>query len=233
MTGRSIRAVVVADGAVPERVTLDAAWPGWSDGVSLVVAADGGARGAARLGLTIDRWVGDGDSLTEEELAEVAAAGVPIERSPVDKDESDAELAVVAAVRLGASDVTILGALGGDRIDHALANVALLAHPALVGRPARLLDAAARLRLVDAPAPDGGPVALSLEGRVGDGVSLLPLGSDVHGVTTLGLRFPLSDEDLRFGAARGLSNVRLSAAAGLTVRIGRLLVVETTATLFP
>jgi thiamine pyrophosphokinase len=231
MSDRPIRAIVVADGAVPERATLDAAWPGWGDGTLLVVAADGGARGAIRLGLTIDRWVGDGDSLTEGELAELEAAGIPIERSPVDKDESDAELAVVAAVRLGATDVTILGALGGERVDHALANIALLAHSALAGKPARLLDAAARLRLIEAPAPEGGPASLSLEGRVGDGVSLLPFGSDVRGVTTAGLRYPLDDEDLLFGAARGLSNVRVSAAARVTARIGRLLVVETPATL--
>lgn len=231
MTALPARAIVVADGAVPERGTLDAAWPGWRDGAALVVAADGGARGATRLGLAIDRWVGDGDSLSEDELAGLAAAGIPIERSPVEKDESDAELALVAAIRLGATDLTILGALGGERVDHALANIALLAHPALAGRPARLLDAAARVRLIDAPAADGGPVALSLEGRVGDGVSLLPLGSDARGITTVGLRYALGDEDLAFGASRGLSNVRVSTAAGVTVRIGRLLVVETPARL--
>lgn len=231
MTERPIRAIVVADGAVPERADLDTAWPGWADGATLVVAADGGARGAARLGLPIDRWVGDGDSLGEQELAALAARGVPVERSPVDKDESDAELAVRAALRLGATEVTILGALGGARLDHALANVALLGHPTLGRCPAQLLDVDARVRLVDAPGPDGGPVTLSLVGRAGDGISLLPLGADVHGVTTAGLRYPLAGEPLTLGSSRGLSNVRLSARATVTVDAGRLLVVETPATL--
>jgi thiamine pyrophosphokinase len=231
MTDRPIRAIVVADGAVPERAALDAAWPGWADGATLVVAADGGARGAARLGLDIDRWVGDGDSLGEEELAALEARGVPVERSPVDKDESDAELAVLAALRFGATDVTILGALGGARLDHALANVALLGHPALHGRPAQLLDVDARVRLVDAPGRDGGSVTLSLDGRGGDGISLLPFGADVRGVTTAGLRYPLAGEPLALGSSRGLSNVRLSAVAAVTVRSGRLLVIETPATL--
>ena len=42
------RAIVLADGDVAERAAFDAAWPGWSDGVAIVVAADGGARHAAR-----------------------------------------------------------------------------------------------------------------------------------------------------------------------------------------
>ena len=227
------RALVVADGAVPERAALDAAWPGWDAAIDLVVAADGGARGARRLGLRVDRWVGDGDSLDAAELDRLEAAGVPIERAATDKDESDAELAVLAALRLGADDLTILGALGGPRVDHALANVALLAHPALVGRAVRLLDAGARIALAVAPGADGGPVTVELPGRIGDLVSLLPFGGDVLGITTRGLRYPLRGEDLRAGPARGLSNVRVAAAAAVELRAGRLLVVESPATLPP
>jgi thiamine pyrophosphokinase len=226
-----LRAVVLADGTIPSRAALDDAWPGWADGVALVVAADGGARGADPLGLTIDRWVGDGDSLGGVGLAALRDRGIPIDQSPADKDESDTELAVAAAVRAGADDVTIVGALGGPRFDHALANVALLAHPALTGRAARLVDSAARISLIVAPAADGTPVRRSLAGRVRDLVSLLPFGGDVDGVTTYGLRYPLRDEPLRTGPARGLSNVREWPDARVEVQRGRLLVIETPATL--
>jgi peroxiredoxin Q/BCP len=231
--GPRTRALVVADGTVPERAALDAAWPGWADGIDLVVAADGGARGARRLGLAINLWVGDGDSLDPGDLARLEAAGIPLERAPSDKDESDTELAVLAAVRLGADDLTLLGALGGPRVDHALANLALLAHPALAGRSVRLLDAGSRVILATAPGQDGGPVTIELPGRVGDLVSLLPFGTDVAGVTTRGLRYPLLGEDLRAGPARGLSNVRVAGDAAVELRSGRLLVVESPATLPP
>ena len=122
----SAGALVVADGDVPRRAVLDAAWPGWADEVGLIVAADGGWDKAAAIGLVPDLLVGDADSLAEERFAELAAAGVPIERSPVAKDESDTELAILAALRRGATHVTVLGALGGKRFDHALANVGLL-----------------------------------------------------------------------------------------------------------
>jgi hypothetical protein len=48
--------LVLADGDAPTRTGLDRAWPGWDDGIDLVVAADGGARLAGALGLAIDAW---------------------------------------------------------------------------------------------------------------------------------------------------------------------------------
>src|SRR5262245_13615359 len=149
------QAIVLADGEVASRVEIDEAWPGWCVPDPYVVAADGGARHAAALGLAIDRWVGDGDSLGEDGLAELAAAGVPIYRSPFDKDESDTELSVRAALARRPAAVTIVGALGGPRLDHALANLALLELPELRGLDVRIVGADARVRLLVAPAPSG------------------------------------------------------------------------------
>src|SRR3954454_21877515 len=117
-------ALILADGDVPARARLDAAWPGWDGGVAPRLAADGGSRHAAALGVTLDLWVGDGDSLGDEGIAELAAARVPIERSPTEKDQTDLELAVGAALALGAGGIPIVGAMIGERVDHALANVA-------------------------------------------------------------------------------------------------------------
>jgi thiamine pyrophosphokinase len=224
-------ALILADGDGPARAELDAAWPGWDVSIGRVVAADGGARFAERLGVDIDLWVGDGDSIGADEIAALAAAGVPIERTRPDKDESDTELAIDAALRLGADGVVIVGALGGPRIDHALANVGLLAMPELTGRSAVILDGRSRVQLVRAPGPDGDPVTRALPGEIGDRVSLLPVGPGVEGVTTSGLAYPLADEPLPPGRARGLSNVRTSPDAAVTVRRGLLLIVESPATL--
>ena len=219
--------VVVADGEVPTRASLDAAWPGWADGVDLVVAADGGMARARAAGLEPAVLVGDLDSIPPDLLARTRAAGIPIRRAPADKDESDAELALLEAVRRGAVRITVLGAFGGARLDHALANVWLLAHPVLAGRDIALLDATARVSLVAAPGPGGEPATRALAGALGGLVSLLPFAGEVRGVTTRGLRYPLVDEPLAVGPARGLSNVRIGADASVTVREGRLLVVET------
>lgn len=226
--------VILADGEAPPRNLLDAAWPAWSTGVSMVIAADGGAVHAQALGLRVDRWVGDGDSISPALLASLEAAGVDILRAPEDKDETDTELALLAAIDAGAGEITIVGALGGRRIDHALANVGLLGHPALDGRPVRLYDQhAARISLVVAPDAAGQAVTRVIEGRPGDLVSLVPLGVSAAGVTTDGLRFPLEREPLILGRTRGVSNVRTGTSVRITLESGRLLVIETPANLRP
>jgi thiamine pyrophosphokinase len=222
-----VRALIVADGDVPPRRDLDAGWPGWDRDVSLVVAADGGWDRATALGLRPDLLVGDADSLDAGRFARLAAQGVEVERSLSAKDESDAELALLATLRRGAGHVTILGAMGGTRFDHALANVCLLALPEPATVEVQLLDATTRVRLLRAPAAGGGPAAMDLAGAEGDLVSLLPLGDPAEGVVTEGLLYALTGEDLRPGPARGLSNVRAARAASVSLRRGTLVVIET------
>jgi thiamine pyrophosphokinase len=234
--GRVGHALVLGDGdGATTRAGLETAWPGWADGIRLVAAADGGARLAEKLGIRLDLWVGDGDSWPEEDVRRLADAGVAVRRVPAAKDESDLELAVLAVAAFSADDrgigrITILGAIGGPRVDHELANVALLAHPALAGLDVRLLDDRTRIRLLDGHAHGGEPVSVDLHGRPGDIVSLLPLDGTVAGITTRGLAYPLEDEPLDIGPARGLSNVRVGPRAIVTIRSGRLLIVETPAT---
>jgi thiamine pyrophosphokinase len=215
-----MRAIVLADGHAPSRRALTEAWPGWDAEIELVVAADGGARLAEPLGLTIDRWVGDGDSIDADALATLRERGVATDLASHDKDESDTELALRAALAAGADDIVVLGAIGGTRIDHALANIGLLADAGLAGRTVTLLAPDARIRLLQ------GPGSIALAGRVGDLVSLLPFGADVEGVVTAGLQYPLGDEVLAAGPARGLSNVRIATEARVRIGRGRLLVVE-------
>lgn len=226
-------ALILADGEAPDRVALDRAWPGWDSTVGLVIAADGGARHAATLGLTLDAWVGDGDSLDVDGMTALRASGVPMLLASPDKDESDTELAVREAIARGADGVVIVGGLGGNRIDHALANIGLLAMAELLDHAASLLDARSRITLIRAPSSNGAPVLRNLPGTVGDLVSLLPLGDGVDGVTTSGLAYPLSDEPLPAGPARGLSNVRAAGDASVTLRSGLLLIVESPVTFPP
>ncbi len=86
---------------------------------SLVIAADGGARHAIALGLTVTQWVGDFDS------SDGIVLNAPRQTFPKEKDMTDLELALICAKSLGATSTMILGAFGG-RFDHALA-IALLA----------------------------------------------------------------------------------------------------------
>lgn len=212
-----MKVVVVASG---ELVASDAAW---LDDAELVIAADGGAGSLDRLGRTPDRLVGDLDSVDPELAERLAAGGTRIDRHPVDKEASDTELAVEEALHAGATEVVLLGAMGGSRLDHELANLLVLADPTLAGRDMRAVRGGTQVRALHA----GDRLVLS--GSSGDLVTLLPIGGDAAGVTTEGLRWQLDEATLRMGRSRGLSNEVVGPPASVRITDGTLLVVETAA----
>ena len=156
-----MRALILADGDAPTRDRLDAAWPGWDDDIGLVIAADGGARHAATLGLHLDRWIGDADSIDLADLASLEAAGVPIERLARDKDASDTELALRLALDAAPDAVTVIGAFGGPRLDHAMANLGLPTLADVGHVPVVLLSDTARVGWLRAPYASGAPARIT------------------------------------------------------------------------
>ncbi|WP_298815653.1 thiamine diphosphokinase [Chloroflexus sp.] len=184
-----------------------------------LIAADGGGTSLFAHGYTPHLLIGDLDSITSEALAAYEAQGVTIERHRPDKDETDLELALLAAVNMGADQIDVIGALGG-RWDQSLANVALLGMAELRGRRARLIDHPQQIWLVRDESV--------IPGEAGDTVSLLPFGGDASGINTAGLAYPLVNGTLRADRARGVSNVIVNPPARVQVRDGALLVVWTT-----
>lgn len=184
-----------------------------------LIAADGGGTALFASGYTPHLIIGDLDSIAAEALTAYQAKGVAIERHRPDKDETDLELALLAAAAMGTTRIDVIGALGG-RWDQSLANVMLLGMPELRGRRVRLLDVPQQIWLVDRESV--------IPGLVGDTVSLLPFGGDAHGITTEGLAYPLTNGTLYHDRARGVSNVINNLPARVSVGQGMLLVVLTT-----
>jgi thiamine pyrophosphokinase len=181
-----------------------------------VIAADSGLEQAARLGLAVDLVIGDFDSVDPAALAAAKDAGATIEPYPAEKDFTDLELALRAALRFGARRVVVVGGWGG-RIDHELANLLLLGSPEY-----------AALHL-EAIGPGGRVIAIhhhvEIRGRPGDLVTLLAIGQPAHGVRTTGLKFPLRGETLEPGSTRGVSNELIATTATVEIERGALLAV--------
>lgn len=211
-------ALVVADGDVPPRPLVERLL-----GVAphLVIAADGGALKAEAIGYPAHVVVGDADSLNGAQVERLRAAGAEVVIHPAAKDESDTELALNEALARGATRVVVVGAFGGARLEHTLANVLLIASERLKGRDICLADGVSTLRVMHEAE------TLEVVGEPSDYVSLLPLSSQVSGVTTVGLRYALSEETLHQGPARGLSNELTSGAATIHIDEGRLAVIHT------
>lgn len=179
-----------------------------------VIAADSGMRHAAALGLTPELWTGDFDSV--EDGLRAHHADIPMEIFPPEKDQTDGEIAVDAALRRGATDLVLVGAFGGERADHAYLHLA-----AAVRLAERGLSC-----LVTSGVQEGVPLLpgeMRFDYEDGTLFSVLAF-SDLSGLTLTGAKWPLEDRFVPFGSSLTLSN---SVQGGLAARLvsGRALVV--------
>ena len=183
-----------------------------------LVAVDGGLRHLKRLGIKPQLLIGDLDSVSAGELAEAIDAGIEVQRFPPAKDQTDLELALEYARKAGYAQIVIAYPFG-DRVDHTLGNLSLLARPDLAEKTLSLEDGQVEARLFNTSA--------SLPTQAGDLVSLIAWGEPVEEIITTGLEYPLNHETLVPWQTRGISNVALADSIELDFKSGRLLVIRT------
>jgi thiamine pyrophosphokinase len=209
-----VRAAIFLNGA-PDLERLIRAVAGRAD---LVVAADGGARYALAAGIVPDLIVGDMDSLGEDLAREMKARGAELQRHPVRKDKMDGHLAVLAARERGTTAADFLCAAGGK-----FGAVFAIPH---------ILLAAERLGMRSSVVADWGRMFVveagsrTVEGAVGDSVSVFPLAGPATGVALEGMGYPLADATLEPGDTLGFHNELVGGEAKVGVERGTLLVVQ-------
>lgn len=184
----------------------------------LLIAADNGLAHLRSMGLSPHLLVGDLDSIGADDLEAVQSAGVPIERHPPEKNETDLELALDRALAAGCRKIRIVAALGG-RLDMTLSSVLLLTRPEFRQLDIRLDDGCDEVLVIWDE--------VRLRGRAGDRVSLLALDGPAEGVETEDLYYPLAGETLYPDRTRGISNVMLGDSARVRLLSGTLICVHT------
>jgi len=214
-TGAHLRAIIITNGqlADPAGARQHIRAGDW------VICADGGARHARAMGLVPDVVVGDLDSIDPGLHAELEAAGARFEVHPARKDETDLELALRLAAAGGAAEIDVLAVLGG-RLDQSLANLLLLARPEWTSAKVRVIEGN------EVAWPVRGGQTTTVNGAVGDTLSLVPLTPTVTGVTLEGVEWPLHDAVLYFGSTWTISNALSAPTARLQVGEGLVLVVH-------
>lgn len=210
-----MRAVIFANG------TIDAG-QGYFPAIrpnDVVIAADGGAHNALKMGISPDVVIGDLDSISAPVQDVLRQNGTTFVSYARDKDQTDLELALEYARGIGPEEILLLGVLGG-RLDQILANLLLLSK-----------DEFSALDLTVVNGPDTAHILSQggtrlIRGEPGDIVSLIPLSQKVEGVTTSGLRWSLQDAGLDFGSTLSISNELTGSEATVHLKKGRLLVVH-------
>jgi thiamine pyrophosphokinase len=184
-----------------------------------IIAADGGGTHLASVNMIPDVVIGDMDSISPDLLARFEKSGSQIQRFPVEKDETDLELAIRLALQKKASEKLVIIAGLGGRLDQTLGNLGLLSMPEL-----NLLDVHFEDGVEEAWFANAGKTMVT--GQPGDVVSLIPWGGAVSGITTSGLRYPLMNETLFPEKTRGISNELTLPEARVMFKSGRLLCIH-------
>ncbi len=193
-------------------VTVTEALKDLCQDAELVIAADSGVRHAAPLGVTPDLIVGDFDSATEADLNRYPE--VTRRSFPARKDLLDLELALQEATARGATDLLIVGALGG-RLDQTVAAL-LIAARYREGYRVALHSG----HTTAYPLKGGERVTLELP--PGQHFSLLSL-APVSVVSLSGASYPLERAELAFGVGLGVSNEVATPPLSVTLHSGLVL----------
>ncbi len=185
---------------------------------SYVIAADGGLSHTQSLGVTPDLILGDFDSLGyTPENATVY---------PVEKDDTDAMLAVRQGLNMGFDRFFLYGTLDGPRIDHTVANIQTLQFLADRGATGYLIGTTQIATLLQQG-------SLHFPAGCSGTVSVFCLGNDAENVTLKGLHYPLEKGRLTAGFPLGVSNHFTGKGATISVEKGTLLVIYDRCAGFP
>lgn len=178
----------------------------------LIICADGGYKYKTLLGRECDIVVGDFDSFgrvpdTENKIV-----------APTEKDETDMMLAVDYGYGKGYLNFVLLGALGGERSDHSVANIQLLHYITSKGARGTIYHGDE----VFTAFTDG---TLALPADLKGYVSVFSLSDESRGVSVRNLKYEVENFTLRSYKPVGVSNEFIDKESSITVEEGSLLVV--------
>ena len=185
-----------------------------------IIACDAGYRNCARLGCKPDIIVGDFDSAPcpQQDTDDIVVL-------PHVKDDTDTEYAAKLAAQKGFDKVLLLGALGGKRVEHTLANLCTGLGLEQRGIRAALQDERSRITFVLPGESRRYPKDEFFY------FSAFPMEGRAEGVCEKGSFYELEDAVLTAGYPLGVSNEYAEGSDCIIVstRQGALVVVETVA----
>lgn len=177
-----------------------------------IICADSGYDNAIKAGYSPDIVIGDFDSVISE-----INTDTEVIKLPVHKDATDTQVCVDYLIEHGYKKAYMLCAAGG-RIDHTMANIALLAYGIRRGIEITMIDNDFYMF----------PITEKKEilGNPGEMFSVFPYGGNCTGVTECGFEYPLAGAELFADVPLGISNVITEEKAYIDVKDGILIAVH-------
>lgn len=183
-----------------------------------IICSDGGANHAYNMNILPDYIIGDLDSTSKDIIDYYKSKNVEFKKFPSKKNETDTELSIKLSEKLNAKQIDLIGALGG-RIDHTIANINLLYYIRKRGiKPRIITDKEEVYIAIDEE--------VSIDGKKGDIVSILPIRNDAKGITLKNLEYPLENNDIEFSKPLGISNVMTDISCNIKVNEGSIIIIK-------
>ncbi|HHX72349.1 MAG TPA: thiamine diphosphokinase [Clostridiales bacterium] len=181
-----------------------------------LIAADGGAEKAKKLGLEPDILMGDMDSLADFSFD----AEKNVIRLPAEKDDTDLYAAAREGLRRDFRRFLLIGCTGG-RLDHFLSVLSVLAFLEQEGAQGLVLSDGNRIFWAKGPFQ-----AVIPNDPAFQYFSLQAMDKTVTDVTIKGAKYPLSDYTLHRESSIGISNEIQGEAAFVSASAGELLIIQ-------
>lgn len=186
-----------------------------------LIAADGGVKHILKLGLIPNVVIGDLDSTPLPIQKKLERYDIEWVKYPIKKDKTDFELVIDYCLEKKFKEIIIFG-IFGDRIDHLLANIFLLVKVQTENKSIKIkiIEGKKEIYILNNK--------ITINGNIGDEVSIIPVSEKLVGITTEGLEYPLDNGQIIFGSTRGISNVMNKKIARISVKKGVALVEHNT-----
>lgn len=184
-----------------------------------IIASDKGLEVLDKCNIKPNYIIGDFDSLNEKVLNKyIDDETVKIIKLNPEKDYTDTHMALKLAIELKSTDITIIGAIG-SRLDHTLANINILKEALEKKVACRILNENNNITLIDKN------TTIKKEEEY-PYISLIPLTTNVTGVTLNGFKYPLDNATMKIGKSIGVSNEQIEDNATIKLEEGILIIIR-------
>lgn len=184
-----------------------------------IIAVDKGLETLNKLNIIPNYIVGDLDSVDRNILKLYSNSNITFHKYQPEKDYTDTDIALKLAIELGSTHITIIGGTG-TRIDHLLANIHILCFALDKYVMCQIIDTNNKIYLINSQ------IKLEKNKVFGKYISLIPLTSEITGLTLTGFKYSLHNYTLTIGKSLGISNEIIEDVANINLESGILIVIE-------
>lgn len=186
--------------------------------IDIIITADRGLEPLDSINIMPNYILGDFDSIKKEILENYTDKNINVIRLNPIKDYTDTHEAIKLAIEKGSTDIYILGALG-KRYDHAIANIHVLKEALEKNIECKIIDENNEIKLI----ATGTTTIKKTKYKY---ISLIPLTTEVNGITLKGFKYPLENAKLEIGHSLGVSNELIEEIGTINIKTGILIMIQ-------